>query len=482
MIGFNLVPLFPEIFLSLIAMGLLIVGVGRGNSSMPIISWAAIIGFFIAIILIIGLGSEKTIVLNGMFIFDSFAGVMKIIVLIGLIITTALSIHYLRAEGIARFEYPVLVILAGVGMMIMVSANNLLTFYMGLELQSLCLYILASFYRSSFKSAEAGIKYFILGALSSGMILFGISLIYGYTASLDYVAISSSLSIAQTVSIGAVIGMVFVLAGLAFKLSLAPFHMWTPDVYQGAPSCVTALFAIVPKIAAFGLLIRFVLGPFAPFYDEWMQVLYLVSVLSMTVGAFAAIAQTNIKRLLAYSSIGHMGYALIGLIVGTGAGLSALITYLVIYVFMSAGVFTIVLSLRRGSKGYDNIEDLSGLSHTHPVRAYMMALFMFSMAGIPPLAGFFGKLFVFNTAMDSGFYILAIYGVLTSVVAAFYYLKIIKVMFFEEAGDRYDGSFGFVSRIVLFVGALFVVGFIFKTSIVTVPAQKAAAVFYAGLS
>lgn len=465
MSDFNLIPVLPEIFLALVAMGLLIVGAFRGNDSTPVISWACIYGMALSILVLFGLEWDREIVLGGMFVFDKFGGFLKLLILIGLIAVLAMSVRNLEKEGMSRFEYPILVVLAGIGMMMMVSAHNMLSLYMGLELQSLSLYVLAAFKRNSVRSSESGIKYFILGALSSGFLLFGISLIYGFTGSLDFSVIESTLSSEPQTSFGAIFGLVFILAGLAFKISAVPFHMWTPDVYQGAPTSVTALFAIVPKLAAMGLLVRLLYGPFGPLVGEWQQIIIFLSVASMLVGAFAAIVQSNIKRLLAYSSIGHMGYGLIGLAVGTELGAGALILYMLIYMVMSAGVFAIVLQMRRGGLETGRIDDLAGLSQTHPMMAYALAILMFSMAGIPPMAGFFGKLIVFQAAVEAEFYILAVLGVLTSVVAAFYYLKIIKVMFFEDPADPFEKEPGFAIRTVLLVSVLFVVGFIFRPSV-----------------
>lgn len=480
MIGFNLIPLLPEIFLALTGMGLLIVGVVHGNESTKTICWSSVAAAAIALITLLGLNLEEQIVLNGMFKLDQFAGFMKLLILLGLMASIALSVRYLQDEGIARFEYPVLMIFAALGMMMMVSANNMLSLYMGLELQSLSLYVLAAFNRNSLKASEAGIKYFVLGALSSGMLLFGISLIYGFTGALDYGAIQATLLTLETVPFGVTFGLVFMLAGLAFKISAVPFHMWTPDVYQGAPTSVTAFFALVPKLAAMALLVRLLLEPFSAVTDQWQQIIYFLAAASMVVGAFAAIGQDNIKRLLAYSSIGNMGYALIGVVVATEAGISALLTYLVIYMVMTAGVFAIVLSMRRDGKGYQRISDLSGLSQTHPVLAYSMAILMFSMSGIPPMAGFFGKLFIFEAAVASEYYVLAVIGVLSSVVAAYYYLRIIKVMFFDEPADEFERNLPFARRAILFIAVVFVMVFILNPELVLSSTQGAASVLFAG--
>lgn len=465
MIDFDLIPMLPEIFLALIGMGLLIVGVSEGNISTRVISWAATAGFAIAALLLLGVGWETRSVLNGMFVIDKFGGFMKLLILMGLVASMALSVRYIIQEGMERFEYPVLVIFAGIGMMMMVSANNMLALYMGLELQSLSLYVLAAFHRNSVKSSEAGIKYFLLGALSSGMLLFGISLIYGFTGSIDFGVIGQSLQGLETIPFGVTFGMVFMLAGLAFKISAVPFHMWTPDVYQGAPTSVTALFAIVPKVAAFGLLMRLLFEPFMALSDQWVQIIYFLSVASMIIGAFAGVAQNNIKRLLAYSSIGNMGYALIGVVVGTMEGAGAVVLYMLIYMAMTAGVFAVVMSMRRQGLAVYKISDLSGLSQTSPALAYAMLVLMFSMSGIPPAAGFFGKLVVFNAAVAGEYYVLATLGVLTSVVAAYYYLRVIKVMFFDEPADAFDKAMPFARRAVLLIALIFVIGFVIKPSL-----------------
>jgi len=476
----NLVPLLPEIFMAICAMGLLIVGVCFGNESTKVVSWYCAIAAFIAIIITLNIPADAEPVLNGLFKLDLFASMMKIIILIGVIASIALSVRYLIQQGISRFEYPILILLSGVGMMIMVSANNMLSLYVGLELQSLALYVLAAFNRNSLRSSEAGIKYFILGALSSGLLLFGISLVYGFTGSIDFAVIQASLAASEGIAFGVTFGLVFILAGLAFKVSAVPFHMWTPDVYQGAPLSVTAFFAMVPKIAAMGLLMRLLIEPFGVMADQWMQVIYFIAVASMVVVAFAAIAQSNLKRLLAYSSIGNMGYVLIGVVAGNEAGVSAVILYLLIYMVMTAGVFAIVLCMRRDDHPLDKISDLSGLSRNNPALAYGMAILMFSMAGIPPFAGFFGKLAIFSAAVQAEFYILAIIGVLTSVIGAYYYLRIIKVMFFDEPVDAYDDSFPMARKVVLVLSVLFVVCFILKPGVILEGTQAAAASLFAG--
>jgi len=472
----SLIPAGPEIFLTVAALLLLIIGVYQKKDSTHIIAAGSLLAFIGAIVLLLNQSWDTVYALNGFFVLDSFAGYLKIMVLLCLIAVTLLSTSYLYNERIARFEYPIIVMLAGVGMLLMLSANNLLAVYMGLELQSLSLYVLAAIQRNHVKSSEAGLKYFVLGALASGMLLFGISLIYGYTGGISFDAIK--LSLEQPAGTGLIVGMVFLLIGVAFKISAVPFHMWTPDVYEGAPTSVTALFAIVPKVAAIGLLIRLLYEPFQALMPEWQQIIWFLSAASMVVGGFAAIKQTNIKRLMAYSSIGNMGYALMGVVAGTQGGVGAVVLYMAIYMIMSAGVFGIILKMRRDGLAVENILDLSGLSRTKPLMAYAMAFLMFSMSGIPPLAGFFGKLLVFQTAVASGFYVLAVIGVLSSVVAAYYYLRVIKVMFFDEPAPAFDGNGCWAVRIVVTLSVLFNLLFIFKPEFLIESSFQAAAVLF----
>lgn len=436
---YELAPMWPELFLALGGLAVLILGVLQKQINATRIINLSVIGLFVLTFMILisqPYDIFHTSILGGMFVQNEFTVFIKILIIFGIIASLALAPQYLEESQMARFEYPILVLFAGLGMMIMVSANDMLSLYMGLELQSLSLYVLAAIRRNHLKSAESGMKYFILGAISSGMLLFGISMIYGFTGTTNFELIATTLS--QELSLGAVIGFVFVLSALAFKISAVPFHMWTPDVYEGAPTSVTAFFAIVPKIAAMGLIIHLLFIPFSALSDQWFQMIWLLSVASMIVGAFAGLKQNNIKRLIAYSSIGNIGYALIGIAAGGEAGIAAVLVYLAIYMVMTAGTFGIILCMRRNELSTDNISDLAGLSTNHPWLAYPLAILMFSMSGIPPMAGFFGKLIVFQSAIQSGLYVLAVLGVLTSVVAAYYYLKIIKVMFFDDAMDRFD--------------------------------------------
>lgn len=473
---------YPEIFMALAGLVFLIGGVILGDRGSRFISLGVMAALAFTVLLVFGPGWGRVELFGGMFVMDGFAGIMKVVTLCGLVAAMALAVPYWEREQAERFEYPVLVLFAGLGMMLMISANNLLSLYVGLELQSLSLYVLAAFRRESVMSAEAGLKYFVLGALSSGMLLFGASLVYGFAGGTGFEQIAAAVAKGDAALMpGLAIGMVFVIAGLAFKISAAPFHMWTPDVYQGAPTAVTALFAIAPKVAAMALLIRLLAGPFAGLGADWMPVLYFLSVASMVVGAFAAVMQQDIKRLMAYSSIGNMGYALVGVIAGGAAGVGSVILYLAIYMAMTAGAFAVILRMRRGGIAVTAISDLSGLSRTAPALAWAMAILMFSMSGIPPMAGFFGKFMIFKSAIDSGYYGLAVIGVLTSVVAAFYYLRIVKVMFFDEASEPFDSDPAFLRRAVLCVSVAFILGFILAPGLfVNALGGAAATLFTAG--
>lgn len=477
----DLVVALPEIFLSIVAMVLLVFGALASKKKDAVITipivWMAVAALFITAMMLVGLPWVGRSAFSGGFILDEFAGFAKVLIMLGLAASLILAKQYLAQIQTLKFEYPVLIILSGIGMMIMVSANDLLTLYVGLELQSLALYVLAAIRRDHILSAEAGMKYFILGAMSSGMLLFGVSLIYGYTGSIMFDDIAAAL--AGLPQLGPAIGMVFVLAGLAFKISAAPFHMWTPDVYEGAPASVTALFAIVPKVAAVCLIIRLVAVPFAALHVQWMPILWGLALASMLVGAFAGIAQDNIKRLMAYSSIGNMGYALIGVVASGERGFSAVLVYMAIYMAMTVGTFAIILLMRRDGAQAEKISDFSGLSKTSPVLAYSMAALMFSMSGIPPLAGFFGKLMIFQAAVAKGYIVLAVLGVLTSVVAAYYYLRIIKVMFFDEPADAIDTEASLARKIVLGASMGFTVLFILYPSPLIDTAKSAAASLFA---
>jgi NADH-quinone oxidoreductase subunit N len=428
-----LAPAYPELWLALSAMALLMFGVFRGDGSTRMVSWLAVLALLVAMTLVSVQPAGSVVTFGGLFVADGFGRFAKVLILLGSAFAIVLSLGYNRYERMERFEYPVLILLASTGMMMMVSANDLIALYLGLELQSLSLYVLAAFKRDSGRATEAGLKYFVLGALSSGMLLYGASMIYGFAGSTNFAQIATALN--GQASIGLVVGIVFLSAGLAFKVSAVPFHMWTPDVYEGAPTPVTAFFAVAPKVAAMALFVRAILTPFGDIAHEWQQIVIVVSALSMLLGAFAAIAQTNIKRLMAYSSIGHVGYALIGLAAGTEEGVRGILIYLAIYLAMNVGTFACILCMRQKDQMVEGVNDLAGLAKTHPGMALLLAAFMFSLAGVPPLAGFFGKFYIFMSAINAGLYVLAVIGVLSSVVGAYYYLRIVKIMYFDEASE-----------------------------------------------
>ena len=426
------ITLLPEIIIFLGGCFLLILGLFI--KKIKIINNASIL--LIAAVIILILLQPVQSILENSFIVDEFSQVFKIMILLGSLSCLIMFSSSNEDLHINIYEFPILILFASIGMMIMVSSNDLLSMFVGLELQSLSLYVLASLNRNSLLSSEAGIKYFILGALSSGLLLFGISYIYGFTGNTNFNLIAVNYN---SESLGLLIGIVFVCAGLAFKISAVPFHMWTPDVYQGAPTPVTGFFALAPKIAAMGLLVRFLFNSFGEIHVDWQQIIIFISITSMVFAAFAAIAQTNIKRLMAYSSIGHIGFALIGVACVSTEGLRSLVIYLLIYLVMNIAVFSFILSMKRKDEYFENISDLSGLYKNHPFASIMISLTMFSLAGIPPLAGFFGKFYIFMSAIESNMFILSIIGVLASVVGAFYYLRIVKIIYFDEPQEKFDG-------------------------------------------
>ena len=478
----NFLPALPEIFLAASAMGLLLLGVFQhGHHVAREISWLSVVVLVIAIALVATFGFDRQVSFYGLFVTDGFGVFMKALVLIGSALSIILSMRFNEREGIARFEYPVLVLLATTGMMVMISANDLISLYIGLELQSLALYVVASFQRDQVRSTEAGLKYFVLGALSSGMMLYGASMIYGFAGSTSFDTLAQSFDASNGASIGLVIGIVFLSVGLAFKVSAVPFHMWTPDVYEGAPTPVTAFFAVAPKIAAMALFIRVLIYPFGDLIAQWQQIIWFISVASMVLGAFAAINQRNIKRLMAYSSIGHVGYALIGLAAGSEAGVRGILVYMAIYLFMNIGTFAVILCMRRQGKLVEGIEDLAGLSRSQPALALALAIFMFSMAGIPPLAGFFAKFYVFLAAINAGLYVLAVIGVVTSVVGAYYYLRIVKIMYFDEpVAAAFDSHIPRELQAVLVVSALVILLFFIFPGPIVAAADAATAALFAG--
>jgi NADH-quinone oxidoreductase subunit N len=443
--------LLPELLLGLGGMVLLMFGVLSRRDRSAACCWAAIFLFILAAIA--GVFAPDGSIFGGLFRTSDFSRFADALVLLGAAAALLLSLDYNAREGIARFEFPILVVFAVLGMLVMVSAGDLMTLYLGFELQSLAMYICAAMARDSLRSTEAGLKYFILGALASGLLVYGISLVYGFAGTTNFVGLAAVLNRPQGVGYGTVIGVVFVLVGLAFKISAAPFHMWTPDVYEGAPLPITALFGSAPKIAAMALLLSVMLGPFGHLLPQWQLLVEILSVVSMLLGSLAAIGQTNIKRLMAYSSIGHMGYALIGLAAGTVAGVQATLIYLALYVVMSFGAFACIIAMRRRGQAVESIADLAGLSGREGWFALALAILMFAMAGIPPLSGFFGKLYVFAAAVQAGLDPLAVIGVLTSVIGAFYYLRIVKVMYFDAGDPQFDRRPASV-RFVMAVGAI----------------------------
>ncbi len=433
----NVVPALPELFLASAIMAMLMLGVFQPRDTAEkeikasrLISFLSIITLILAMLLVSTLSGGRLVTFQNMFVSDPFAIYSKILVLIGSALAIVISQGFIERHAMARFEYSILIVFATLGMMMMISANDLIALYVGLEMQSLSLYVIAAFQRDDTRSTEAGLKYFVLGALASGMLLYGASLIYGFTGTTNFDQLAQLFQGGgeTEINLGIIFGIVFILAGLAFKVSAVPFHMWTPDVYEGAPTPVTAFFSVAPKIAALALFIRVMIGPFGGLVGEWQQIVVFVSMASMTLGAFAAINQRNIKRLMAYSSIGHVGYALIGLAAGDETGIRGTLIYLAIYLVMNIGTFACILCMRRGDRMVEGIDDLAGLGKTHPMLALAIVVFMFSMAGIPPLAGFFGKFYIFIAAIEAGLYALAIVGVLTSVVAAFYYLRIVQMV------------------------------------------------------
>ncbi len=467
----------PELFLALAAMVLLLVGVTRGERSSNLIATLSVAALIVGIVLLFF--SPGGTGLGGMFTTNRFMVLMKALILGGSAVSIVMSRSFFEREKVWRFEYPILILLATVGMMMMVSANDLIALYLGIELQSLALYVIASFMRDSERSTEAGVKYFVLGALSSGMLLYGASLVYGFAGSTNFNSLAK-VFVDGHASTGAVVGLVFLISGLAFKVSAVPFHMWTPDVYEGAPTPVTALFSVAPKLAAVSLFVTTMIGPFRPLLMQWQQVIIVIAVLSMALGAFAAIGQNNIKRLMAYSSIGNVGYILLGLATGTPEGARGILVYVTIYVFMNVGIFAVILSMKRKGVMIENIPDLAGLSRSQPLMALALAAFMFSQAGIPPLAGFFGKLYIFIAVINAGLYIPAVIGVVASVVAAYYYLRIIKVAYFDPPAEPFDQPIERDMAVVMGIAAAFVAAFIVFTGPVLKAADAAATILFGG--
>ena len=449
----NLNFIYSEIFLCLSIMILLIIGVFKKNSSNLIYN-LSIISLLSCFALIFNFPINENIELfNNSYKIDYLSSFMKILTIISGIFVLLSSSKYIQVIKINKIEYPILVLSSILGMMVMISSNDLILFYMGLELQSLALYVLASFNRDNILSSESGLKYFVLSALSSGLLLYGCSLIYGFSGSTNFNLIAENIN--QS-SYGLTFGIIFIITGLAFKISAVPFHMWAPDVYEGSPTSVTIFFAILPKIAALTVFIRILYVPFLNIIDQWQIIIVFLSIASMLFGAIAAIGQKNLKRLIAYSSIGHMGYALAGVSTGTNQGIQSSITYISIYLFMNLAFFSCLFMLRRDEKYFENIEDLSGLSKNHPILSFSFLIVLFSLAGIPPLAGFFAKFYIFSAVIEQSMYFLAITGLLSTVIAAFYYLRLIKIIYFDSEKEKYESNHNIGLKISLIFSSIFI--------------------------
>jgi NADH-quinone oxidoreductase subunit N len=471
----SLIPLLPEFVLGIGAMALLLVGVYRpGPATGRFIDIAAIVLLALAGVILAVLPAGKLVTFGGSFIVDEFARFLKILALLGSAAAIAMSIDYARREAQERFEYSVLILLSTLGMLMLISAADLIALYLGLELMSLPLYVVAASHRSSLRATEAGLKYFVLGALSSGMLLYGASLIYGFTGTVSFAGIAQA---AGQGGVGLIFGIVFLFAGFCFKVSAVPFHMWTPDVYEGAPTPVTAFFAAAPKVAGIAMFVRAAVVAFPAITSQWQQIVVFVSIASMALGSFAAIGQRNFKRLMAYSSIGHMGFALVGLAAGTSEGVQGVLVYIAIYVTMTLGVFAVILSMRRSTGMVESIDQLAGLARTHPTMAFFLAMLLFSMAGVPPLAGFFAKFYVFLAAIKAGLYLLAVLGVVTSVVGAYYYLAIVKLMYFDEPAGKFE-QMPYELRVVLAICGLFnILFFVYPAPLVGMASAAAHSLF-----
>jgi NADH-quinone oxidoreductase subunit N len=473
--GYQLLPVLPELVLAAGAMVLLMIGAYRGAET----TTGLVTGLAVCLLLLTGalelwLPAGKLTTFGGSFIVDDFARFLKILALIGSIATLVLSAEYLADPSRRIFEYSILVLLSTLGMMVLISAGDLIMLYLGLELMSLALYVVAASNRDNAKSTEAGLKYFVLGALSSGMLLYGASLIYGFTGTVSFAGVAAAV---KTGSVGIVFGIVFLLAGLCFKISAVPFHMWTPDVYEGAPTPVTAFFASAPKVAALAVFTRVALTAFPGIVTQWQQIVVFVAIASMALGSFAAIGQKNIKRLMAYSSIGHMWFALVGLAAGTAEGAQGVLVYIAIYVAMTLGSFAVILTMKRNGQHFENISDFSGLSRTNPLLAFFFAMLLFSLAGIPPLAGFFAKWYVFVAAIKAGLITLAVVGVVTSVVGAYYYLSIIKVMYFDEPLTQLDPMRVELRTVLAIAGLFNILFFVHPGPLVSVATAAAKSLF-----
>ena len=459
----TIVYILPELFLSITIMFLLMLGVFI-KKSFKLVNLLTILSLIFAIILILNQPNEIIKIFNESYIIDKLSIFMKVLTLLFCVFVLLSSKDYIKSNSIDKIEYPIIILASTLGMILMISSYDLIIFYLGLELQSLCLYILASFKRDDERSTEAGLKYFVLSALASGLLLYGCSLIYGFTGSTNFEIISENLREGNT---GAVFGMVFIIVGLAFKVSAVPFHMWTPDVYEGSPTSVTSFFALVPKIAALTVFIRFMYVPFINVISHWQTIIIFLSIASMILGAVAAIGQSNIKRLMAYSSIGHMGYALAGLAPGTNAGIHSTIIYLTIYLVMNLGAFGCIFMMKRENVFYEKINDLSGLSKNHPMLALGFLIILFSLAGMPPLAGFFAKFYIFMAVIEAKMYTLAIIGLVTTVVSAFYYLRIIKVIYFDKPIEPFEENYDWGLKASLVLSSILILIYFIYPSILT---------------
>ncbi|MBT4906792.1 MAG: NADH-quinone oxidoreductase subunit NuoN [Rhodospirillaceae bacterium] len=479
-IAVDISAVWPELFIAIAAMVMLMYGAFRGEDSTRFVTWAGVLVMVVAALLVLAGPAGKTTAFNGQFMVDAFAVFTKVLLIAGAALALILAQPYNMREDIKQFEYPILMVFAVLGMMMMVSANDLLSLYVGLELQSLALYVLAAIRRDNLRSSEAGLKYFVLGALSSGILLYGMSLIYGFAGTTGFDGLAAIFAADNDAPVGVIVGLVFIAAGLAFKVSAVPFHMWTPDVYEGAPTPITAFFAVAPKIAAIALFVRVMLGPFGDLVAEWQQIIWFISLSSMILGSFAAIVQTNIKRLMAYSSIGHMGFVLVGLAAGNEQGVQGILLYLTIYLFMNMGTFACILAMRRQGRMVEDIDQLAGLSKTNPYLAAALGIFMFSMAGIPPLAGFFAKFYVFLAAIEAGLYVLTVVGLLTSVVGAYYYLRIVKLMYFDEPAEAFDKDSNREIGVLMTVAAMLTAFFIIFAGPVIEGAEAAAGILFSG--
>jgi NADH-quinone oxidoreductase subunit N len=469
-----LLPLTPEIVLGVGAMLLLMLGAYRDERVVPVIDGAAIVLLVAAGVILCLLPPGKLTSFDGSFVVDGFARFLKILALLGSAAAIVMSLDYAKRERQRRFEYSVLIVLSTLGMMMLISAADLIALYLGLELMSLPLYVVAASHRDSLRATEAGLKYFVLGALSSGMLLYGASLIYGFTGTVSFSGIAHA---APSGGVGLIFGLVFLFAGFCFKVSAVPFHMWTPDVYEGAPTPVTAFFAAAPKVAGIAMFVRATVVAFPGITSQWQQIVVFVAIASMLLGSFAAIGQRNIKRLMAYSSIGHMGFALIGLAAGTAEGVQGVLVYMAIYVTMTLGTFAVILAMRRSGGMVETIDQLAGLDRTNPTMAFFLAMLLFSMAGVPPLAGFFAKFYVFLAAIKAGLYVLAVVGVLASVVGAYYYLAIIKTMYFDDAVEGFQAMPAELKVVLAVCGLFNILFFLYPGPLVGAASAAARSLF-----